>query len=136
MKEINVNEKDYCFYAWHEDEEIFYEMENLSAVEFNEDIMEVTEIKEIDYELYTMLVEEGSSEPASYEVKDFDDGDKLSVTMFKILMQNKEIISLPVLTDERAEFVGANPSHGSEFWYYDEDGKREATDDEIDNIED
>ena len=136
MKEITVNEKGYCFYAWDEDEGIFYEMENLSAVEFDENIMKVTEIKEIDYELYTMLLEEGSSEPASYEVEDFDDGDKLSVTMFKILMQNGEILSLPVLTDERAEFVGANPSHGSDYWYYDQDGKREADDDEIDCIED
>lgn len=136
MKEITVNEADYVFYAYEEDEGYFYEIDNLSVVEFDENIMEITEIRETDYELYTMLLEEGSTEPASYEVEDFNDGDKLSVTMFKVLMQNGDILSLPVLTDERAEFIGANPSHGSEYWYYDQEGKREATDDEIDNIED
>lgn len=136
MKEYDFNETEHIFYAFDEEEELFYELEILTEVEYDEDIMEVTDMKELDFSHYCgMMYGIADTVPAGYEVPDLKEGEKLSVTMFKVQMPNGEILSLPVLTDENAVFV-SSAYHGYDYFIYEEDSKREATDDEIDCIED
>lgn len=135
MKEVTFKETEHGFYDYDEDEECFYEMEILTQIEFDENIMEIVETEESDYQECSKLMHsESNTTEASYEIEDLKDGEKLKVTMFKIGMPNGDILSIPVLKDERAEFISSS-YNGYDYEIYEEDGKREATDEEIDMIE-
>ena len=129
------NEVEHVFYEWNDDDEAFFESDCITHIELDEDLMEITDIEEIDYsDSSKIMICEADSVSACYEIPELKDGEKLSVTMFKIQMPNKEILSIPCLTDERAEFISSG-SCGNNYIVYENDGVRDATDDEIDNAE-
>lgn len=135
MKEVSFKETEHGFYDYDEDEECFYEMEILTQIEFDEKIMEIVKTEEIDYQECSKLMHsESNTTEAFYEVEDLKDGEKLKVTMYKVGMPNGDFLSIPVLKDERAEFISSS-YNGYDYEIYEEDGKREATDEEIDMIE-
>ena len=134
--EAHFEETSYLFHDWNEEDEEYYEIESLSGIDFDEDNFEVVEIEEIDFEQYSgLMLEQSDTYTACYDIPELKDGKKLEVTMYKVLMPNKEILSIPCLTDDNAEFLSSCNIYGCSYYVYDQDGKREATDDEIDMLE-
>lgn len=127
---------EHTFYVFDEDFEQFFEDDGVAEVKFDPETMEVVDITEMDYTKCDQVMHSYTDfANAAFEVGDLKDGEKLKVTMFKVGMPNGEVLSIPMITDERAVFVSCS-YHGEDYDIYTENEKREATDEEIDMIGD